>query len=535
MQGNSPGGPADRRLPGARSEEAVTEPVGEAEAVSKTFGETKALIDVSLRVDAGECHGLVGRNGAGKSTLVTLLTGLARPDRGTIRLGGGPAPSLADRGAWLAKVACVYQKSMVVPPLTVAENVFLNRPTNGENSPIVNWRRMRERAHDVMLEWGFDVDVDQEADRLTVEQRQIVEIARALSIGARFLILDEPTASLEKAAVERLFERVRRLRDGGVGVLYISHHLEEIYEICDRVSILRDGELVLHGRVEDISQESLVASMVGSAPPRRAGEIEAARTRGPLGERRLEVAHLSVRSRSGSVDDVSLDVRARECLGLVGLEGSGSSTVADAVVGLIKPTAGTIAFNGKHVPPGKVDAVLRLGVGYVPQDRHARGFAPQLGVGENLTLSILDRISSRFLGTVSFAKRDRIAQEEASKLQIVARSLDQPVSSLSGGNQQKVVVGRALAPDPSVLVVVNPTVGVDVASKEALLDAVGQARDEGMAVLLVSDDFEDLRICTRLLVMVRGRIAGEFDRPPWDRQRLIAAVEGLEPAGVDQR
>ncbi len=527
MQANSPGEPADRRLPGAASGEVLAEPVGEAEAVSKTFGETKALIDVSLSVQAGECHGLVGRNGAGKSTLVTLLTGLARPDHGTIRLGGQPAPSLADRGAWLAKVACVYQKSMVVPPLTVAENVFLNRPTNGENSPMVNWRRMRERAHAVMLEWGFDVDVDQEAGRLTVEQRQIVEIARALSIGARFLILDEPTSSLEKAAVERLFERVKRLRDGGVGILYISHHLEEIYEICDRVSVLRDGELVLHGRVADISQENLVAAMVGSAPPRRASEIEAVQKRGPLGELRLQVSNLSVRSRSGSVVDVSLEVRARECVGLVGLEGSGSSTVADAVVGLVRPMAGTIAIDGKQVPPGKVDAVLHLGVGYVPQDRHARGFAPQLGVGENLTLTVLGRISHNALGVVSFHERDRIAQEQARKLQIVARSLDQPVSNLSGGNQQKVVVGRALAPDPSVLVVVNPTVGVDVASKEALLDAVGQARDEGMAVLLVSDDFEDLRICTRLLVMVRGKIAAAFDRPPWDRQRLIAAVEGL--------
>ena len=171
----------------------------------------------------------------------------------------------------------------------------------------------------------------------------------------------------------------------------------------------------------------------------------------------------------------------------------------------------------------------------MPQDRHARGFAPQLGVGENLTLTVLDRIARNALGVVSFQERDRIAQEQAKKLQIVARSLDQPVSSLSGGNQQKVVVGRALAPDPSVLVVVNPTVGVDVASKEALLDAVGQARDAGMAVLCVSDDFEDLRICTRLVVMVRGRIAAEFDRPPWDRQRLIAAVEGLEHAGVDQQ
>jgi len=502
--------------------------VGEAEQVSKSFGETAALVDVSLNVRAGECHGLVGRNGAGKSTLVSLLTGLTRPDHGAIRLEGEPAPGLADRGAWLARVACVYQRSMVVPPLTVAENVFLNRPT-GRGGQAVNWRRMRAEARELMLEWGFDVDVDQEAGRLTVEQRQIVEIARALSIGARFLILDEPTAALEKAAVERLFERVRRMREGGVGVLYISHHLEEIYEICDRVSVLRDGELVLSGDVSSVSQANLVAAMVGSAPPRRATEIEAVKLRVEPGETRLAVDHLVVFSRAGSVADVSLSVRAGECVGLVGLDGSGSATVADAVVGLMKPRSGAIAINGKPVRAGKVDSTLRRGVGYVPQDRHARGFAPQLGVAENLTLALLDRLARR-LGLVAFAERDAIAERQVEKLQIVARSLQQPVSSLSGGNQQKVVVGRALAPDPTALVVVNPTVGVDVASKEALLDALGRARDQGVAVLLVSDDFEDLRVCTRLVVMVRGRIAAEFDRPPWDRQQLIAAVEGLEVA-----
>jgi simple sugar transport system ATP-binding protein len=428
----------------------------------------------------------------------------------------------------LARVACVYQKSMVVPPLTVAENVFLNRPTSEEGGSFVNWRRMRQQAHEVMLEWGFDIDVDQAAGTLTVEQRQIVEIARALSIGARFLILDEPTAALEKAAVERLFERVRRMREGGVGVLYISHHLEEIYEICDRVTVLRDGELVLSGRVAGINQAQLVAAMVGSAPPRRATEIEAVKKTDGLGEPRLEVSHLTVESRGGSVEDAGFTVRAGECLGLVGLDGSGSVTVADAITGLIKPKSGEVKVHGRLVPPGKVDAVLKRGVGYVPQDRHARGFAPQLGVGENLTMTLLERLS-RTLGVVSFGDRDRVAADQVKKLQIVASSLDQPVSSLSGGNQQKVVVGRALAPDPSVLVVVNPTTGVDVASKEILLDAVGTARDQGMAILVVSDDFDDLRICTRLLVMVRGRIAHEFDQPPWDRQTLIAAVEGLEP------
>jgi simple sugar transport system ATP-binding protein len=278
--------------------------------------------------------------------------------------------------------------------------------------------------------------------------------------------------------------------------------------------------------VRDVSQSDLIGAMVGTGAPRTATGIAAPRAPGG-GETRLEVDGLTVSSRAGSVEDVGFSVRAGECLGLVGHEGSGTVTVADAVVGLVRLRSGTVRVGGRPVPPGRVGAALRRGAGYVPPDRHARGFAPQLGVGENLTLSVLRRVSRRF-GLVSADARDRVATEQVRRLQIVASSLEQPVSSLSGGNQQKVVVGRALAQDPSVLVVVNPTVGVDVASKEALLDALGDVRERGMAVLLVSDDFEDLRVCTRLLVMVRGRVTAELDRPPWDRRRLIEAVEGLD-------
>jgi simple sugar transport system ATP-binding protein len=278
---------------------------------------------------------------------------------------------------------------------------------------------------------------------------------------------------------------------------------------------LRDGELVLSGEVADITQGQLVAAMVGSAPPRKATEIEASASAAKLGDTRLDVKGLNVSSRSGSVYDVDLEVRAGECLGLVGLRGSGSSTVGDAIVGLVTRKAGSVEASGV--------------VGYVPQDRHQRGFVPVLGVDENLTHAVLGRIADRF-GVVSSRRRNEIAQSEVQRLQIVARTLDQPVVSLSGGNQQKVVVGRALAAEPSVLVAITPTVGVDVASKEALLDAIAHARDSGVAVLLISDDFDDLRVCTRLLVMVRGRITTSFTRPPWDRQLLISAVEGLEVA-----
>ncbi len=507
---------------------AVRLPVGVAQGVWKAFGETQALRDVSLDIGTSECHGLVGRNGAGKSTLVAILTGLIRPDRGVVQLGAEAAPPLADRATWQRLVACVYQKSMVVPSLTVAENIFLNRAT-GDDHGIVNWRAMRSQAHQVMLDWGFNLNVNRLARDLTVEQRQVVEIARALSVGARFLILDEPTASLEKVAIERLFERIRRLKGSGVGILYISHHLEEIYEVCDRVTVLRDGVRVLSTSVGEIKQDRLVEAMVGVAPQ---GETEtAAPIRAIASARpRLEISHLRIPATLGPVQDVSFSVSSGECVGLIGLQGSGTTTVADAVVGLVKPTSGEIRLDGKPIHAGRVNATLRQGVTYVPEDRHARGFVPYLGVGENLTLCILDRLSS--WGILSRSGRDRVATSLVEQLGIVTSGLNQRVGQLSGGNQQKVVVGRALARHPAVLVAVTPTVGVDVAAKESLLNVIGAARDDGTAVLLVSDDLDDLRICTRLLVMVKGKLVKEYHQPDWNRHELITAVEGLEPASA---
>ena len=482
----------------------------EAEAIWKSFGNTKALQDVSVSVRPGECHALVGRNGAGKSTLVAILTGLLRPDSGSVRLYGEPAPSPGDRAAWQERVACVYQRSMVVPSLSVGENIFLNR----SEGSLVRWRELRRQARRLLLEWGFDLDVDAPVDGLSVEQKQIVEIARALAVGARFLILDEPTAALESHAVERLFERVRRVKASGVAILYISHHLEEIYEICDRTTVLRDGRHIVTAPVAELDHERLVGAMVGGELA-RAIEERALPVEAVEGGKRLRVRGLSAQTPLGSVEDVSLDVRAGECLGLFGLRGSGAATIADAVVGLVRPSAGDIEIEGD-------------GVGYVPEDRHARGFVPTLGVDENITLSILDRIS-RF-GIVSGARRRDAADAMSERLQIVASSGDQLLSELSGGNQQKVVVGRALASRPAVLVVVSPTVGVDVASKEALLGVVDRARQDGTAVLLVSDDLDELRICTRVLVVRRGAIVRELLEPPWDRHELIAAAEGLEAA-----
>src|SRR5260370_453068 len=259
-----------------------------------------------------------------------------------------------------------------------------------------------------MVEWGLALDVNRLARDLTVEQRQVVEIARALSVGALCVILEEPTASLEKAAIERLFERIRRLKGSGVGILYISHHLEEIYEVCDRVTVLRDGERVVGPAVGEIKQDRLIEAMVGGAPE-RGTEIAAPLRVIASARPRLEISHLHIPATLGPVQDVSFSVSPGECVGLVGLQGSGTSTVADAVVGLVKPVSGEIRLDGKPIHTGKVDATLQQGVTYVPEDRHARGFVPYLGVGENLTLSILDRLSN--WGVVSRSARNSVAAE----------------------------------------------------------------------------------------------------------------------------
>lgn len=498
--------------------ERVDPAVAEAEGISKAFGPTRALEDVSVDVRIGECHALVGRNGAGKSTLVSVLTGLIRPDRGEVRLQGQPAPPLGDRAAWQERVACVYQHSKVVPGLSVAENLFLNR----FDRRIISWRRLRAAAQQVIDEWGFDLDVRLLAETLSVEQRQIVEIARALSIGSRFLILDEPTASLEARAIERLFGHIRRLNATGVGVLYISHHLEEIYRICHRVTVLRDGRHIVTGSVAALDQSAIVDAMVGSGVVAVAQAGTAARTEAPV---RLRIEDLSVRSAGGSADRVSLVLRAGECLGLVGLRGSGNATIADVIAGLVRPDSGTVLIDGAALRPGDRDSSRTRGVGYVPEDRHARGFISLMGVDENLTLPILGTLSR--LGFISSGRREAVGQALRTRLSIVSSSGRQPVGELSGGNQQKVVVGRALASKPSVLVIVSPTTGVDVASKAVLLKVIDEARRDGMAVLLVSDDLEELRIATRLLVMVRGRVVREFRERPWNERDAIAAAEGL--------
>ncbi|WP_149562850.1 sugar ABC transporter ATP-binding protein [Streptomyces cacaoi] len=532
-------GPGDGARPGAPA--AV-----HAEGIVKRYGPTLALDGVGLTVRPGEAHALVGRNGAGKSTLVSVLTGMQRPDSGTVRFHGEPAPAFGDTAAWRSRVACVYQRSMVVPELTVAENLFLNRFPGG---PRIRWKALRARAGALLEGYGVAVDPAARTKELTVEQRQFVEIARALSFGARTVILDEPTAQLDAAGIERLFGKLRELRDQGVAFLFISHHLQEVYELCDTVTVYRDARQVLTAPVAGLPRRELVAAMTAdtdAAPARTAERTRTADAAHASDETRTaDAAHASDGTRTadavrpvpgeavlcteqlaleGGFAPVDLRVRAGEVLGLAGATASGNTALGETLAGLRRQTAGTVRVRGRTVRPGSVPHALDAGIGYVPEDRHAQGLVPHRSVAENATLTVADQLGP--WGTVLPSRTRRFARRMIESLDIKTPGPEQPVSGLSGGNQQKVVVARALARDPAVLVAVRPTAGVDVKSKDALLGVVRDVADRGSAAVIVSDELDDLRVCDRVLALFHGRVVAEYPAG-WSDRELVAAMEGM--------
>src|ERR1700722_19950010 len=360
----------------------------EVTGIEKRFGTTRALHDVSLSIKAGQCLGLVGRNGAGKSTLVSILSGLVEPDAGTVAFGGEPAPRVGDTARWHEWIATVFQHSMIVPDLSVAENVFL-----GSTPALISWRAIRDRTSAIMRDWGFDIAAGTLCRDLSVEPLQIVEIARALARGAKCVLLDEPTATLERDAGRRLFDRVRQLTAGGVAVLYISHHLEEVFEICQDVAVLRDGELVLAAPTADLSRDDLVSAMVGTAqvstsrigsagPPGAAGPGAQADQPGPAGDLAgpdhadavLTVENLTASSPRGRLAGVSMHVRTGEIVGVTGLLSAGVATLGRAIAGAEPHEEGRILLHGRVMEGGRRDIAQQAGIGYIPEDRRTDGF-----------------------------------------------------------------------------------------------------------------------------------------------------------------
>lgn len=496
---------------------AVQVPIAEAIGVTKRFGRNIALQRVRLAVTPGRTHALVGRNGAGKSTLVSILTGLAAPDEGEVRFRGEPAPAPADRDAWRARVACVYQHSTIIPDLSVAENLFLGR--QGFGGRIVHWRTLRGRARELLDTWQVPVAVDTLARDLSVEHRQLVEIARSLSYGARFIILDEPTAQLDSSAIKRLFTRITDLQAQGVTFLFISHHLDETYEICQDITVFRDARHVITAPAAELSKPELIAAMTGDSALL---EDQASGPAAQLGAApALQVEGLT---RTGEFADIAFTVRPGEIVGLAGGGSSGRTEVAETIVGLRRASAGSVCVDGKALRRTGVAAALRAGIGFVPRDRHDQGLILDMSIGDNATLTV-PRQLGRF-GLLSGHARNRLADKAIRDLDIKADSPDQSVAELSGGNQQKVVFARALATEPAVLVLITPTAGVDIRSKDTLRAVLRDTAARGTAVLVVSDELDDLRDCDRVLVLRQGRHAADYEKG-WDERELVAAMEGL--------
>ncbi|MDT8913683.1 sugar ABC transporter ATP-binding protein [Amycolatopsis sp. PS_44_ISF1] len=505
----------------------VLGPVAEADGIGKRFGATVALSDARISIAPGESHALVGRNGAGKSTLVSILTGLQRPDTGSLRFHGAPAPALGDTDAWRSRVACVYQRSTIIPALTVAENLFLDRQSGGALRPI-SWKRLRRRAAELLGEYGVDVDPGIRAQDLTVEQRQFVEIARALSFGARFIILDEPTAKLDARGIERLFGKLRSLQRQGVAFLFISHHLQEVYDLCATVTVYRDARHIITAPVGELDRQALVEAMTGESAGSTGTSGPATGRKTSGGPPLLRVSGLNL---AGAYHEVSLAALAGEVVGLAGAAASGNVRLGETIAGLHRPQSGTITVAGRPAQTGQVPAALAAGVGFVPEDRHVQGLIPHRSVAENATLTVTDQLGP--LGTVLPSRTRVFAQRMIDGLDIKTPSPATKVSALSGGNQQKVVIARALATEPHVLVAVRPTNGVDVKSKEALLGTVREFADTGKSAVIVSDELDDLRVCDRVVAMFNGRVIAEFAQG-WSDEQLVAAMEGM-PGTTDTK
>lgn len=485
--------------------------------ISKSFAGVHALKSVSFDLRAGEVHALIGENGAGKSTLIRILAGAIAPDSGSLEMDGRVIEHNDPLTAKSHGIAAIYQQPALFPDLTVAENIVLGLD-QGALWRRIDWRARRKNAADLLARIGAQVNPGALAADLSVPEQQMVEIARALGARAKVLILDEPTPSLTNREVENLFRVIRSLRDQGVALVYISHRLEELSEIADRVTVLRDGALIGTHSMSEMNRETLIRMMVGrelsAVFPKRAV---------PIGDVRLEARNLS--SRDAGIRNVSLTVRAGEIVGLAGLVGSGRTQFAELLFGLTPADAGQILLNGSEVHIDSPRRAIDLGIGHVPEDRRQHGLIMSMPVAANTTLADLKSISRR--GFLDFDAENSTAARSVQLLGVRTASIHASVDTLSGGNQQKVAVGRWLATKPSVLILDEPTQGVDVGAKSEIHALLCDLAEQGLAILMISSELpEILGMSDRIAVMHAGAIAGILDRSEATQEKILAMALG---------
>ncbi|HYA99611.1 MAG TPA: sugar ABC transporter ATP-binding protein [Ktedonobacteraceae bacterium] len=494
------------------------DPIVALNGIAKQFGGVQALKGVDFSLFPGEVHALVGENGAGKSTLVKILAGIYRPDAGVMKVGGEVVELRSPTQAQNLGIAVVQQEPMMFPDLDVSENVFMGRHPRDPFGR-VDWKRMYREVDQLLASLDVSLSSHAPVQGLSVAEQQLVEISKALSLQARVLVLDEPTAALSAHEVDELFAIVRQLRERGVAILFVSHRLEEVFMIADRLTVFRDGAHIITAPVSEMSTEEIIRHMVGrelsNLFPKGTTEIGAVV---------LEVRHLT---RPGVFSDVSFALHQGEILGLAGLVGAGRTEVAQVLFGIDHAEGGEILLKGKKVHIRSPQQAMEYGIAYVPEDRHLHGLVMNFSIAANVTLAILNQVSR--LGLVDPRRERRIAGEYSSQLSVRSEGVEQLVNALSGGNQQKVVLGKWLATNPSVLILDEPTRGIDVGAKAEVHRIISDLAAKGLAIILISSELpEVLAMADRVVVLHEGRITGTFSRSEATQERVMFAATGQE-------
>lgn len=488
-----------------------------ATAISKHFAGVQALRDVAFDLQAGEVHALVGENGAGKSTLIKILTGAHQPDSGMLQIGGEAVLRNDPVTSRKLGIAPIYQQPALFPDLTVAENIAIGLEPGGPWRR-VRWHERRRRAAELLARVGATIHPDTVVDQLTMPEQQLVEIARALGASARVLIMDEPTASLSEREVERLMRAIRDMRQQGVGIVYITHRLDELFQIADRVTVLRDGARVATRPASELNHRELINLMVGreltAVFPKQAV---------PTGDTVLGLR--GVGCRESGIHNIQLELRAGEIVGLAGLVGAGRTELAKILFGLTPADAGQIVLRGKPVAINTPAQAIQLGIAYVPEDRRRHGVILDLAIASNTSLAILPRLSS--ILRLDASREDWLARSMVQRLAIKTPSIHAPVGHLSGGNQQKVALARWLAAEPALLILDEPTQGIDVGAKAEIHRLMGDLAGRGLAILMISSELpEILGMSDRIAVMHAGTIAGTLSRAEATQEKILALALG---------
>jgi inositol transport system ATP-binding protein len=502
-------------------------PLLEVRGITKHFSGVTALNDVSLDLRQGEILGLMGENGAGKSTLLKILSGVQSPSSGTILMDGHEVVMASPQAAMRLGIVTIYQELSLIPTLSVAENIFIGRAPLGAFG-MVDWRRMSRDARDIIARVGLSIDPQTPVSSLSVAEQQMVEIARALSLSSRVIIMDEPTSALSEAEVTRLLSIMKRLRDEGVAIMFVTHRLEEASSICDRMTVLRDGRLAgnLTRQGAPIPLPAIIEKMVGRAASELYARPAHRNAPGPV---RLTVRGLRTKRDPEAphaivLDGVDLDVRAGEILGIAGLVGSGRTELARAIFGADRIAAGAIMLDGQPIAPASPADAIDLGIGLVPEDRKHEAIFPALGILSNFSIASLGAYSG-WLGAMD-ERRERVDLATYKKtLNIRMASAEQSIDGLSGGNQQKVILARWLARNPKVLIVDEPTRGVDVGAKAEVHQILVQLAARGIAVVMISSELpEVLAVSDRIVTMRAGRITGEMPAFEANEEKLMALM-----------